>query len=169
MADPLVLVSNICDGYPSCGIPIREINITGLNSCLMSTYDSCFDGYPSFNKETKSLSSIPKSCISIYNDILESYPSFGVQVDNVLTDIPKAMMTCIEKYKTGYPSYRKSDIMFGTFADTSKLQEVIIPKSVKFIADYAFYNSSIKTVTISKDCIYGEHSFPEECKIKFYN
>lgn len=58
--------------------------------------------------------------------------------------------------------------LLGAFANAKNLQEVSIPKSVKKIGKYAFRNTQLKSVIISKDCEYFTTSFPENCKIKFY-
>ena len=57
---------------------------------------------------------------------------------------------------------------WGAFVN-SNLSRVIIPRSVKEIGEFTFYNTKLKTVTISKDCKYYPTSFPEDCKINFYN
>lgn len=61
---------------------------------------------------------------------------------------------------------KKADI-FGTFRN-SKIEEVEIPESVKFISDYAFYGTNLRTVTIARDCVIGLHSFPENCHVNTY-
>ena len=57
---------------------------------------------------------------------------------------------------------------WGAFI-SSNLSRVTIPSSVKEIGEFTFYNTKLKTVTISKDCKYYPTSFPEGCKINFYN
>ena len=57
---------------------------------------------------------------------------------------------------------------WGAFVN-SNLSRVTIPRSVKEIGEFTFYNTKLKTVTISKDCKYYPTSFPEDCKINFYN
>lgn len=61
-----------------------------------------------------------------------------------------------------------ADWHLGAFRD-GKMKKITIPKSCKKIADYAFYNTKIKSVKISRDCEYYENSFPPECEIKFYD
>ena len=58
--------------------------------------------------------------------------------------------------------------LIGAFANDTSLSKVIIPKSVKFIGENAFRNTSLSSVKISADCTYGSESFPDGCKIKFY-
>ena len=57
---------------------------------------------------------------------------------------------------------------WGAFIN-SNLSRVNIPSSVKEIGEFTFYNTKLKTVTISKDCKYYLTSFPEDCKVNFYN
>lgn len=57
---------------------------------------------------------------------------------------------------------------WGAFIN-SNLSRVTIPRSVKEIGEFTFYNTKLKTVTISKDCKYYPTSFPDGCKINFYN
>lgn len=143
MPDNFTINPNICNGYPSFGKSFINIDLSSIsNNYIMKNYD----------------------------DICNGYPSYGISIDEevIKEPYPKMIITTNSKYKQGYPSYRMSERMYGAFADTPLLSEVSIPKSVKRIADWTFYNSAIKKVTISKDCIYGEHTFPENCKIKFY-
>lgn len=62
--------------------------------------------------------------------------------------------------------FRKVDV-FGTFRNTN-IEELEIPETVKFISDYAFYGTNLRTVTIAQDCIVGLHSFPDGCIINRY-
>ena len=114
----------------------------------------------------------PRLMLSCDNTLHEGYPSFFLLGNFSPTQekpFPKLMLSCEEEYHNKYPSFRLGNFeTFGAFKNTPMLQEVSIPKSVKRIADWTFYNSAIKEVTISKDCIYGEHTFPEGCIIKFY-
>ena len=57
---------------------------------------------------------------------------------------------------------------WGAFI-SSNLSRVTIPRSVKEIGEFTFYNTKLKTVTISKDCKYYPTSFPEDCEVNFYN
>ncbi len=59
-------------------------------------------------------------------------------------------------------------LISGAFANDTSLSKVIIPKSVKFIGENAFKNTSLSSVKISSDCIYSSESFPDGCKIEFY-
>ena len=68
----------------------------------------------------------------------------------------------------GYPNHGQEYMGFGACSNIPTLEEVEIPESVKFIDDYAFYNSGIKKVKIASDCIYFRHSFPRGTRIAFY-
>ena len=56
----------------------------------------------------------------------------------------------------------------GAFANCVSLRNVSIPPSVKSIGRYAFYNTSLTSVTIASDCTYYSTSFPDGCTISFY-
>ena len=68
----------------------------------------------------------------------------------------------------GYPNHGQEYIGFGAGSNIPTLEEIEIPESVKFIDDYAFYNSGIKKVKIAADCMYFRHSFPRGTQIAFY-
>ena len=171
MPDNFIIDSDICDGYPSFGKPFIDIDISSINNnYIMKNYNNILDSYPSFGKTFTNQGKNKKSFMSNYDNVFDKYPSYGISIDEdvIKEPYPKMIISANSKYKQGYPSYRMSERMYGAFADTPLLTEVSIPKSVKRIADWTFYNSAIKEVTISKDCIYGEHTFPEGCIIKFY-
>ena len=77
---------------------------------------------------------------------------------------------CTEAKLTGFPSNDKVGEYILSFGpgSYSLIEEVEIPKSVLFIADYAFWNSKITHVKINRHCEYYEHSFPPGCHIKPY-
>lgn len=56
----------------------------------------------------------------------------------------------------------------GAFCDCVNLRKVIIPPSVKYIGEYAFYNTALTTVTIARDCTFFPTSFPPRCTINYY-
>ena len=68
----------------------------------------------------------------------------------------------------GYPAFRKVAPSFGACSNIPTLEEIEIPKSVKWIDDYAFYNTKISKVKIAADCMYFRHSFPRGTRIAFY-
>jgi hypothetical protein len=61
------------------------------------------------------------------------------------------------------------ELKVGAFINCTVLKDVTIPKSVKHIGKYAFYNTALKSVRISKDCTYYPTSFPPGCAINFYD
>ena len=84
-------------------------------------------------------------------------------------DVPFPMlMPSLEDETDGYLCFRHNVKGFGAGSNCIELEELEIPKSVKYITDYAFYNTKIKKVKISSDCMYFRHSFPKGTKIAFY-
>lgn len=59
-------------------------------------------------------------------------------------------------------------IYHGAFCNCTELKTAEIPASVKYIGDYAFYNTALTAVTIASDCEYSNTSFPPRCTINFY-
>lgn len=57
---------------------------------------------------------------------------------------------------------------WGAFANAKNLQHIRIPPTVKNIGKYSFINTQLKSVTIAKDCVYYDTSFPDGCVIQFY-
>ncbi len=114
------------------------------------------------------------------NDILSGCPSYNYDIgylpftvpDQDCRNIVYGHFTDINTEKIdGYPVMENTMDpfeTFGAFYDIPILNKIKIPTTVKFIADYAFYRTNLKKVTISSDCIYYEHSFPEECQVEFY-
>lgn len=60
------------------------------------------------------------------------------------------------------------EIESGAFAGCTELESVLIPARVTKIGNYAFYNTGLKSVKVSRDCVYEATSFPENCAINFY-
>lgn len=61
------------------------------------------------------------------------------------------------------------ELKVGAFINCTALKDVSIPKSVKYIGEYAFYNTALKNIRIPKTCTYYPTSFPAECEISFYD
>jgi len=57
----------------------------------------------------------------------------------------------------------------GAFCNCTSLAKATISPTVKYIGEYAFYNTALKQVRIASDCVYYPTSFPPNCEIKFYN
>lgn len=84
-------------------------------------------------------------------------------------NLPWALFRCTHGINGDYPYHKLMKLtMEGSFADATNLEEVKVPQSVKSIGPYAFYNTNITEVTISRDCVYFDTSFPPGCVIKFY-
>lgn len=109
------------------------------------------------------------SCVLTKMSGYPSFSSFGDFSPVMSEPHPREMMSCKEEYINGYPTYRVANNFknFGAF-QYSPIAKVTIPPTVKYISDYTFWNTKIKKVTIHPDCIYYEHSFPEDCQIEFY-
>ena len=69
-----------------------------------------------------------------------------------------------------YPEMKdtKYSLISGAFANNQSLSKIVIPSSVSFIGDTAFKNTALSSVKITENCVYGDESFPEDCKIDFY-
>lgn len=57
----------------------------------------------------------------------------------------------------------------GAFCNCTSLTKATISPTVKYIGEYAFYNTALRQVRIASDCVYYPTSFPPNCEIKFYN
>ena len=54
------------------------------------------------------------------------------------------------------------------FANTS-LKEVILPKSLRFIGEKAFYEcENLKVVKVPKTCKIAKNAFPSGCQVIYY-
>lgn len=169
---------NKLDGYPSFA------DMNGFSSAqesprpriLMTLNSTKLQGYPSYSYisgfSPTQESPYPKSLLTCTDGILDGYPAFayyGNFNSAQESPYPRCLMSCENDYLKGYPSFRINFETFGAFKNIPTLKVVVIPKSVTRISDYAFWNTSITEVTINKECIYGEHTFPEGCTIKFYD
>lgn len=133
------------NGYPSLRLgPIVDSNFN--SHYVFATGTDYLNGYPSLQQEY----------VNIIDDFLiYSKYVFSHQPDNTYID--------------GYPTLGQQDFEHFGVAKDCTLEEVVIPKSVIFIADWAFYNSNITSVKINRHCVYYPHSFPPGCHIKPYN
>jgi hypothetical protein len=57
----------------------------------------------------------------------------------------------------------------GAFMNAQHLTSVLIPRSVKYIGEFAFTNTQLTSVTIASDCTYFPTSFPDGCVVNFYS
>lgn len=65
--------------------------------------------------------------------------------------------------------YLPEPVYHGSFCNCEDLKTVIIPESVKYIGDYAFYGTALTSVTIASDCVFASTSFPPRCIINYYD
>lgn len=73
------------------------------------------------------------------------------------------------QYRGNYPRYNNGELSrLGTCYNATNLNSVTIPKSVKYIGEFAFTNTKLTSVTIASDCVYYPTSFPAGCEILFY-
>lgn len=107
--------------------------------------------------------------VGVYAQNKNEYPKF--------TYLDSPIKVLLEPYPEGvyiqekgkYPSHNGLKLVrIGAFTYASNLEEVIIPKSVKYIGEWAFRFTKLKEVTIASDCKYYPTSFPERCVINFY-
>lgn len=87
--------------------------------------------------------------------------------DNIMVD-PYPPFWWYEENDELQNRFLAEPIYQGAFCDCVNLRKVIIPPSVKYIGEYAFYNTALTTVTIARDCTYYPTSFPDGCVINFY-
>jgi hypothetical protein len=104
--------------------------------------------------------------------INQGYPCCFTKI-NVIRGVqdrpfPKLMPSFEEGENDGFLTFRKDFKGFGAGSNIETLEEIEIPRSVKYICDYAFYNTGIKRVRIARDCFYFRHSFPRGTQIAFY-
>ena len=112
-------------------------------------------GYPNYDTNDIINTDLP---YTVPDDCKEyAYGDF-TKIDSIISEIKYPIFdNALEYYET-----------FGALYDT-EVNKLVIPKTVTLIADYAFYRSNnIKKVKIASECLYYEHSFPEECEIEFY-
>lgn len=97
------------------------------------------------------------------------YPYFP-RTRDVVDVFLKPLPTGIYTQNSGkYPTYAGVEpVHIGAFTYAVNLKSVIIPRSVKYIGEFAFTNTKLSEVTISRDCKYYSTSFPTGCTIKFY-
>jgi len=102
----------------------------------------------------------------------EGYPAFEYlpSATNLYIQkapFPKIMASLDEEYNEGYLTFRQH-CGFGAGYFAEELEEIEIPYSVTYIADYAFWGTKLKHVKINRHCVYFPHTFPNGCHIKPY-
>lgn len=158
---------NILNGYPSYS-ELGNFSDNQIKSDYM--FDGMeLEGYPSmfgsFTNWNTNSNYIFKTTDIKY---LEGYPYLKGQFIIPNHWLCVYLFSPDKDYVEGYPTLGpKKFEQFGVGKD-SEIEEVEIPNSITYIADWAFYNSGIKKVRINRHCIYFEHSFPPGCIIKPY-
>ena len=100
------------------------------------------------------------------NDSLEEIP------ENAFTKpFPSSLWRIDPNVNDGLPYHEilEDVLKSGAFFNVRSLTAVSIPKSVRKIGEISFSGTSLKEVTISPECEYFPTSFPENCKINFYD
>lgn len=124
------------------------------------------NGYPSFSDapDFESVNYYQNQSMFLTTD---GYPIFKGK-----PYLESSPITNTDFYADGKNYLQMKNVRFslisGAFANDTSLAKVVIPKSVKFIGENAFRNTSLSSVKISSDCIYSQESFPDGCKIEFY-
>ena len=92
--------------------------------------------------------------------------TLGEQIEFPIEPYPYSIMT---QEKNEYPKFNHLNMInTGAFVNATNLRYVRIPQSVKKIGRYAFRNTALASVTISRDCEYYPTSFPDGCVVNFY-
>lgn len=117
---------------------------------------------------------------TVDNYMIPSYPSNLWHIFNNNDLILNGLLTLSNNYmipeyptslyrtKNNEPNIGTESINIGAFYNATKLNSIIIDKSVKQLGEYTFTNTNIKEVYISNDTIYYSTTFPKDCVIKFY-
>lgn len=165
---------NVLDGYPSFA-ELGNFNDNELDSKynFSSKYND-LEGYPSLRlgpiRDNKMNSNYT---FGLDGDYLNGYPFLKQKYVNIVDDFlvySKYVFAHQDEpnYIDGYPTLGQQELQqFGVGRD-STIDELEIPYSVTFIADYAFYDAPINSVKINRHCTYFRHSFPPGCHIKPY-
>lgn len=172
-------------GYPSIsilpnldGLKVMTSPFPRMMSSVLSSMNTgypCHASLPDLATEMIQAKPYPRMMPGLDEEKNTGYPSFSGFIDlNHLyvqsSPFPKMMprMSETTDRDKGYPSIGHNEPGFGAFANAISLKKITIPVTVKYIADYAFYNTQLAKVKIARDCIYFEHTFPPECEIQFY-
>ena len=92
---------------------------------------------------------------AVHNALEPPYPSYFWYIESV----PKLSIKS-EAYKEA--------TNLGAFMNAQHLTSVLIPRSVKYIGEFAFTNTQLTSVTIANDCVYFATSFPDGCVVNYY-
>jgi hypothetical protein len=133
-----------------------------------------FDNLPSVEDIPFQVAPYPRMIPQLVSDKNTGYPSFSglLSIENIPTQVapfPKMITTAGDiNYDQGYPTLRRDEPNFGAFSNIPTLEKITIPQTVKYIADYVFYNTALLEVKIARDCVFFEHTFPSDCVISYY-
>lgn len=123
------------------------------------------NGYPSFEDSTEFSESYREGIFECKNN---GYPTFrNRDFIKPSTEISTAFFNVDGAYPV--PVNIPGKLISGAFCHAVNLRKVTIPKSVKYIGRYAFRNTALTEVTIASDCTYYPTSFPDNCKINYYD
>ena len=187
-----VFRSNRSEGYPSEPWP-NDLSTRLSQSAPFPTAIANGDignvdynqGYPTPNKSFGDVSNMkvqtrpfPRLIMSAGSDvpyeINESYPC-NLEVGDIShkniqeKPYPNLLSSVEPDVNEGYPAFRKIAPSFGAFSNVQSLIMAKIPRSVKFIDDWTFYNTGLTSVKIARDCKYFAHTFPPDCVIEYYD
>lgn len=160
------------------GIKESGKTITFSNAQITTIVDMYFkqkpESYPVLENELSVLEvpsiPIPYKVFRQNENINNGYPY--IKDSNEYLSVLKSPFpqTIFIQSKNEYPKfYHLKPIDTGAFCYASNLKTVKIPKSVKYIGETAFRHTALTEVTIAADCKYYPTSFPDGCKINFYN
>ena len=160
------------------GIKESGKTITFSNAQITTIVDMYFkqkpESYPVLENELSVLEvpsiPIPYKVFRQNENINDGYPY--IEDSNECLGVLKSPFpqTIFIQSKNEYPKfYHLKPIDTGAFCYASNLKTVKIPKSVKYIGETAFRHTALTEVTIAADCEYYPTSFPDGCKINFYN
>lgn len=136
--------------------------------------ENIHNGYPYIKDSNEYLgilkSPFPKTIFRQNENINDGYPYIEDSNEYLAVLKYPFPQTIFIQSKNEYPKfYHLKPIDTGAFCYASNLETVKIPKSVKYIGETAFRHTALTEVTIAADCKYYPTSFPEGCKINFYN
>ena len=188
-----VFRSNKSEGYPSepwsADLSTRLVQYRPFPTILANSdiADMNYNqGYPIRDKTFGDVSTMksqtrpfPKLMMSAGTDqvpyeINESYPC-NLEVGDIShkniqeKPYPNLLPSFEPDVNEGYPAFRKLAPSFGAFSNCPTLIKVKIPKTVKWIDDWVFYNTGLTGVRIARDCQYFPHTFPPDCIVEFYD
>lgn len=151
----------------------NDITLADLNECNITfstnAYFTISNSYPYLIGEDELIKVLseptPYMAMTI---VVGEYPKYSSL--NLIPYIQEPYPIAVPIMKENeYPHYAHlNPIDTGAFCWAANLEKVVIPESCKYIGITAFRYTKLKEVTIAKDCVYFNTSFPDGCEIKFY-